>query len=163
MPVATVGVDFFRVDRSTTTKRLLVVAAILVSIGATSIGAHLIRRLGPSVARLLSLGGGLMVAFGLIVGFGAMAMLVFENVYVLLREDGVLCHDNGAETIIPWAELERVTREGETGFLVLQRVDAPPFRWFAGENADELRRRIDEAKRKALHGLFRSNPPPASL
>jgi hypothetical protein len=157
--VPTAGVDFFRVDRSGATRRLLIVAGTLVAVGATSIGAHLVRRLGPSLSRLVSLLGGLTVIAGLILGFGAMAMLLFENVYLLIREDGILCHDNGKETTIAWSDLEKVTVEGTTGFLVFERKAEPPLRWFAGEGAKELLARLEDAKRKALHGLYRSDRP----
>jgi hypothetical protein len=157
--VATAGIDFFRVDRSGATRRLLVVAGLLVAVGATSIGAHLVRRLGADLGHLVSLVGGLTVVAGLILGFGAMAMLLFENVYLLIREDGVLCHENGKETTIAWADIEKVTLEG-TGVVVFQRKDAAPLRWFAGSNAKDLHARLEDAKRKALHGLYRSEPPP---
>ena len=69
----------------------------------------------------MSLGGGLTVIVGLILGFGAMAMLLFENVYLLIREDGLLCHENGKETTIAWADLEGVKLDGRTGFVVFER------------------------------------------
>jgi hypothetical protein len=151
--VATAGVDFFRVDRSGATKRLLIVAGTLVAVGATSIGAHLVRRLGPSLGRLVSLLGGLTVVAGLILGFGAMAMLLFENVYLLLREDGVLCHENGKETVVAWSDLEDVTLEEATGVVVFQRKGAAPLRWYAGANAKELHGKVEGARRKVLHGI----------
>lgn len=153
--MATAGVDFFRVDRSGSVKRLLVVASLLVSAGATSIGAHLVSRLTPDVAHLVSLVGGLTVLVGLILGFGAMAMLLFENVYLLIRDDGVLCHENGKETSMAWSELGAVTVEAETGFLVFERRGAEPLRWFAGKSAKEVHLRVEDAKRKALHGLLK--------
>ncbi|HVJ94227.1 MAG TPA: YcxB family protein, partial [Labilithrix sp.] len=111
------------------------------------------------VGHIVSLAGGLAVISGLILGFGAMAMLVFENVYLLLREDGVLCHDNGKETTIAWSDLEAVTVDERAGVVVFHRKDEAPLRWFSGANAKELCRRIEDAKRKAVHGLFKSDPP----
>ncbi len=151
--MATAGVDFFRVDRSGATRRLLVIAGVLVALGATSIGAHLVSRLTPSTGRLVSLLGGAVTLAGLILGFGAMAMLLFENVYLLIREDGVFCHDNGKETIVPWTDLERCVLDAVPGFVVFERKDGPPVRWFAGANAKELHACVENARRKALHGL----------
>ncbi|MBX3204163.1 MAG: hypothetical protein KF764_03790 [Labilithrix sp.] len=159
--VATAGVDFFRVDRSGATRRLLVVAGVLVAIGATSIGAHLVRRIEPDVGHVVSLVGGLLVIAGLILGFGAMAMLVFENVYLLVREDDVLCHENGKETAIAWADLETVSADGTTGFVVFARRGGEPVRWFAGKNAKDVAGRLEAARRKAIHGLLRSDAPRA--
>jgi hypothetical protein len=155
--VATPGIDFFRVDRSGSVRRLLITAGTLVAIGASLIGGHLVHRLGPELGRLISLGGGLTVAFGLILGFGAMAMLLFENVYLLIVEDGVLCHENGKETKIAWGDLDAVKLDEEAGFVVFQRREAGPIRWFAGKTAEDVRTRIEDAKRKALHGLLRAS------
>jgi len=160
--VATAGVDFFRVDRSGATKRLLIVAGVLVTMGATTIGAHLVSRIEADVGHLISLLGGLLVISGLILGFGAMAMLLFENVYLLIREDGVLCHENGKETTIGWGDLEQVSVDGTTGFIVFERRGAAAVRWFAGKNAKEVHGRLEDARRKALHGLLRSAPAPAN-
>jgi hypothetical protein len=155
--MATAGRDFFRIDRSGPTKRLLAVAGLLVTVGATAIGAHLVSRLAPDVGHVVSLAGGLTVVVGLILGFGAMAMLVFENVYLLLREEGVVCHDNGKETTIPWAELESVRLEEERGYVVLERKGGEALHWFAGKAAKQIHARIEEAKRKAIHGLLHAS------
>jgi hypothetical protein len=153
--VATAGVDFFRVDRSGSVRRLLITAGILVTVGASLIGGHLVRRIAPELGRLVALGGGLTVTVGLILGFGAMAMLLFENVYLLILEDGVLCHENGKETKIAWADLDAVKLGPEEGFVVFERRAGEPVRWFAGKTAKEIYRRVEDAKRKALHGLLR--------
>lgn len=158
--MATAGVDFFRVDRSGATRRVLVVAGLLVASGATAIGAHLVSRLEFGTSRLVSLLGGLGVVAGLILGFGAMAMLLFENVYLLIREDGVLCHENGKEVTLAWGGVEKIRLDAKTGVVVFDRTGAEPLRWFAGANASDLHARLEEARRKALHGLLRSDSPP---
>lgn len=130
------------------------IAGLLVAVGATSIGAHLVSRLSPDFAHLVSLAGGLTVIVGLILGFGAMAMLLFENVYLLIRQEGLLCHENGKEIAIAWSELERVSLEAKTGVLVFERSGRAPVKWFAGKPAKDIQTRVEEAKRKALHGLL---------
>jgi hypothetical protein len=150
--VATPGVDFFRVDRSGPTKRLLAVAGLLVGIGGSSVGAHLVHRLPDATGHTLSLAGGITMALGLILGFGAMAMIVFEDVYLLIQRDGVLLHDNGNEISIPWADLETVGEEH--GFLLLTLGRGDVIRWFAGRSAGAIRARLLEARRKAIHGLL---------
>jgi len=155
--VATAGVDFFRVDRSGATRRLMVLAALLVASGATTIGAHLVSHLGESVAHAIALLGGLIVVSGLILGFGGLAMLVFENVYMLIEEEGLRFHDNGKETSVPWADLEGATLDKEFGFVVFARKEGKPVRWFAGDGAKDVRAKVEEAKRKALHGLLKTD------
>jgi hypothetical protein len=156
--VATPGVDFFRVDRSGAVRRLLTVAGILVSLGASVVGAHLVTRLGDQLGRLLSLAGAATFLVGLVFGFGAMGMLLFENVYLLIGEEGLLCHENGKDTKIAWGDLERVVlgHGKEEGFVLFERRGSETLRWFAGKTAGLVFERVEEAKRKALHGLLRA-------
>jgi hypothetical protein len=155
MPRDAVRLDFFRVDRSGPTKRLLVVAGLLVAVGASAIGAHLMHRLESGVGHLISLGGGLTMLTGLVVGFGAMAMMLFENVYLQIRDEALVLHENGKETIIPWAEVEAVDVDGR--YLVIARSDGEAVRWFAGEAAKDVWGRVDDARRKAAHGLLKTS------
>ena len=153
MPTA--GVDFFRVDRARSVKRLLALAITMVLVGSTSIGAHLVSRFDEGLAHLISLGGGTLLLAGLVLGFGAMAMLLFENVYLVIQESGLLFHDNGKETKIPWADLESVREDA--GFVVFERKDADAMRWFAGKTAKDVSSKVDAARRKALHGLLKAS------
>ena len=152
--MTTPDVDFFRIDRSGSTKRLLAFGVVLVAGGASAVGAHLVHRLSTDTGHLVSLiGGGSMIG-GLVTTFGALAMLLFENVYLSIREDGLLLHDNGRDTIILWDELTNVVVD--QGFVELRRAEKEVLRWFAGKGAPNVAARIEEAQRKALHGLLRS-------
>lgn len=159
MPTA--GVDFFRVDRSRTTRRLLVVAGVLVAAGATSVGAHLMHRLPAQTGHVISLVGGLTMLSGLVLGFGTMAMMLFENVYLVIGEEALVLHENGEEITIQWGDLARVA-SGEPGYLVFGRKGGEDVRWFVGSIADDVKGKIDDARRKAIHGLLKtgtSDPP----
>ena len=149
------GVDFFRVDRSGPTKRLLVVAVSMVTLGSTSVGAHLVSRIDEGLGHTIALAGGVMLLAGLVLGFGAMAMMLFENVYLVIQETGVLLHDNGKETKVPWSELDAVRLDA--GYVVLVRREAGAIRWFAGKGAPDVRAKVDDARRKALHGLLKAS------
>ena len=153
--MATGGVDFFRVDRSGATRRLLIIAGGLVTAGATTIGAHLVSNFAEGPGRALTLLGGVVTLAGLVLGFGTMAMMLFENVYLLIKEEGLLLHDNGNETTVPWPELEEAALDEKEGFVVFRRKGASPVRWFAGGGAKLVKSRVEDAKRKALHGLLR--------
>jgi hypothetical protein len=91
---------------------------------------------------------------GLLTGFGTMALMLFENVYLQIKEEGIVLHDNGKETTIPWDTLEAAERR--EGFVVLKRKNASALEWFAGSAAADVAKRVDEARRKAVHGL---HPP----
>lgn len=148
------GVDFFRVDRSGTTTKLLVSGVVLVAMGASAIGAHLMHRLPESVGHLVSLAGGIAAVGGLVTAFGALAMMLFENVYMSIRDDGLLVHDNGKETIVPWEALVEVKVLEAEGIVELRRRDQDPLRWYAGKSAKDVGARVVEARRKAVHGLM---------
>jgi hypothetical protein len=150
--VPTAGVDFFRVNRSASTRWLLIVAASLVTGGAIAIGAHLVHRIAADVGHLVSLVGGVATIAGLVLGFGTMAMMLFENVYLTIEVERVLVHDNGRETPIAWDDLDGV--DVEKGLVVLRRANGEPVRFHAGGASKDIARRIQEAKRKAAHGLL---------
>lgn len=150
--MTTPGVDFFRLDRGRPTKRLLTLAGLFVATGGTVVGAHLMHRLSSSDGALLSLAGGITLMIGLLVGFGTMAMFLFENIWVALRDEGLVLHDNGEETVIAWADLGDVTID-EGGVLVLGRAEKEAVRWYAGGSAKTIAARIDEARRRGKHGL----------
>jgi hypothetical protein len=167
--MTTPGIDFFRVDRSGPTRRLLVAAVLMVTCGATAVGAHLVKRLPVDVSHTVSLVGGITMIAGLVMAFGAMAMILFENVYLAIEDEGLLLHDDGRDTRIPWEKLVEVHVDPK-GFVELRRADHPALRWFAGKSSKDVAARLLEAKRKAAHGLLRAGstppvtpaPPPGS-
>ena len=148
----TPGVDFFRVDRSASTRRLLITAGLLVTFGGSAVGAHLIHRLSFSTGHLVSLLGGIATIGGLVLGFGTMAMMLFENIYLTIETDRVLVHENGQDVPIAWDDLSGV--DVDRGLVVLRRAKGEPVRFHAGNASKDLARRIQEAKRKAAHGLL---------
>jgi len=156
-------VDFFRIDRSGPTKRLLAIGAVLVALGASTVGAHLVTRLSATLTHYVSLGGGLTMLVGLVLAFGAMAMMLFEDVYLAIADQHVVLHDNGKETRIAWEDLSSVVADG-SGYVALARSQGEPLRWYAGKQADLIAGKLQEARRKALHGLLKtsSHPPPAA-
>lgn len=162
--MTTPGVDFFRIDRSGATARVLLAGGVLVTCGATAVGAHLVHRLPDDVSRLVSLVGAAGVVGGLVLAFGTLAMMMFENIYLAIRDDGLLVHEDGKETTIAWDELSAVVVDAPKGLIALERHDKATVHWHAGKAAEKVAARISEAKRKAAHGLLRtgSAPPPSA-
>jgi hypothetical protein len=150
--VTTPGIDFFRLDRGRPTRRLLAAGSVLTGVGGSVVGAHLVHRLDVTHAAWLSLAGGLTLMSGLLVGFGTLVKLLLENIWLAIRQEGVVLHDNGVETVLAWDELEGVAVEAG-GLLVFGRANADPLRWYAGGAARDIAARITEARRKAVHGL----------
>ena len=150
----TPGVDFFRVDRSAPTYRILALCAVAIMVGVLGIGAHLVHRIGADAAHVISVAGGVSVLAGLVVGFGSMAVMLFENAYLAIKDEGVIVHDNGKETTIAWDDLAAIEVE-ERVFVALRRQGAPPIRFHAGKAAPDITAKVEEAKRKAAHGLLK--------
>ena len=94
------------------------------------------------------------MAAGLVLTFGALAMMLFENVYLAIHHDHLLLHDNGTDTKIPWDELTSVGIDAKNGYVELRRDAKDVLRWHAGKSAKNVAARIEEAKRKAAHGLL---------
>ena len=154
--MTTPGVDFFRIDRSAATARVLLTGGVLVTCGATAVGAHLVHRLPDDISRLVSLIGAAAVVGGLVLAFGSLAMMMFENIYLAIRDDGLLVHEDGRETTIAWEELSAVVVDEPKGLVALHRQDKETMRWHAGKAAKLVAARIEEAKRKAAHGLLKT-------
>lgn len=152
--MTTPGIDFFRIDRSRSTRRLLVVGTVLVTAGASAVGAHLVNRLPADVGHLVSLAGGLSMAAGLVMTFGALAMMLFENVYLAIHDDHLLLHENGRDTKIAWDELTRIESDPKQGLVALHRTGHDVVQWPAGRTAKDVAARLLEAQRKAAHGLL---------
>lgn len=140
----------------------------MVTLGATAVGAHLVHRLPIEVSHTVSLLGGITVIVGLVTAFGTLATMLFENVYLAMRDDSLLLHDNGKETVIPWDDLGAVTVDAPNGVVELRRANDKVLRWYAGKGAKDVAARLEDARRKGRHGILRtgsnppSNPPPAS-
>ena len=163
--MTTPGVDFFRVDRSGPTRRLLAISGVFVACGASSVGAHLMHRLDTETGHVVSLVGGVVMIGGLVLAFGSLAMMLFENVYLAIRDDALVLHDNGKETIVAWDDLTGVSAERDKkGFVTLKRKSGKPVAWYAGTESETVAAKVEDARRKALHGLLKtgSNPPPSS-
>jgi len=141
-----------------------VFGTIMVALGVSSVGAHLIKRLPESASHTISLVGGATMLVGLVMAFGALAMMLFENVYIAIENERLLFHDNGKEMAVKWDVLEGIEVESKTGILVVKRTEGAALRWYAGKPAADIAGKVREAKRKAMHGLLKttSTPPPSS-
>lgn len=136
----------------------------MVALGVSSVGAHLIRRLPESASHTISLVGGATMLVGLVMAFGALAMMLFENVYISIENERLLFHDNGKEMAVTWDVFEGIDVEPKTGILVVKRTEGAALRWYAGRPAADIAAKVREAKRKAMHGLLKttSSAPPSS-
>ncbi len=142
------GKDFFRVDRSRPTIRTVVGGAALVASGAGMIGTHLMHRLSDSTGHWVSLVGGMLLLLGLVMGFGTLAALLFENVYVALEDKRVLLHENGQESEIAWDDVAGAAAADGT-VTVSSKDELTSIVFHAGRGAPDIAAKIEEKRRKA--------------
>ena len=145
--MTTPGVDFFRVDRSRPTRRVLAFGVTMVAMGGGMIGTHLMHRLSDRVGHWVTVGGGMMLLAGLVMGFGTLAAMLFENVYVSLEDKRVLLHENGREAEIAWDDVESAV--ANEGIVVVKKKAADTELVFhAGRAATDIAAKIEEKRRK---------------
>jgi hypothetical protein len=145
--------EYFRVDRSGGTRRVLAFAASLITVGATAVGATFVRRLAEVTGHVIAFGGGLCVLAGLVLGFGSMAAVVMENAYLALTRRGLVLHTDADERRIAWDTLKTARADRGAGMVELELDDGELVTWFAGPVCDDIAKRVSEAHRRALHRL----------
>ena len=146
--MTTPGKDFFRVDRSKPTLRILFGGAALVATGAGMIGTHLMHRLPDRTGHWMTVAGGALLLLGLVLGFGTLAAMLFENVYVALEDERVLLHENGREASIPWDDVG-VAAAANGIVTVNRKEEGEPLVFHAGRAAADIAGKIEEKRRKA--------------
>ena len=145
--MTTPGKDFFRVDRSRPTLRVLLFGAALVTTGAGMIGSHLMHRVSDPVGHWVTVAGGMLLLCGLVTGFGTLAAMLFENVYVKLEDKHVLLHENGRESLIVWDDV--TSAKAEQGMVMVKGRGEATILFHAGRTAPDIAAKIEEKRRKA--------------
>ncbi len=63
---------------------------------------------------------------------------------------------------MPWPDFEGAALDKKApGFIVFNRKEGSPLRWFAGGAAKDIHAKVEEARRKARHGLLRLGSMPS--
>lgn len=113
-------------------------------------------RFTPHVGHLVSLAGSVVMLAGLFLGFGTMARMLFEDVYLAIREGGLLVHENGTDLEVSWDDLAGVDVDLDRGQLAVCKKSGERLVFHGGQSAPDIAARIEEAKRKAAYGLLRA-------
>ena len=148
-------IEWHRLDRTRPVRRVLVLAAFLVTFGATFVGAAFMTRLDESTAHTVALGGACMMLMGLVLAVGSALVMVQEDSYLAVRKDAVVLHwSREREDTVAWAELAAIEVDAEKRALVLTTRGGERHEWEAGARAKELADRLADARAKAAHGLL---------
>lgn len=152
-------IEFYRLDLSSNTRRILIPSATLVTIGFFPVcfaGAHMAMPWGLDVPRdLVGFVGGAIVLVGLVTGFGGMGRLLFREAFVGVTRDGIHVRAERRDEFVRWEDLRAIRGEPGALELVLEgdRIVALPH--VSAPRGLALRQRLDDLRRKAGLGILR--------
>lgn len=135
------------------------VAGVTVALASLLIGlaAHRLIDVSEWVRLALVIAGAVGVIGAPLYYVVAMFRALSEEVYLLLRSDGLLYQSRRGRTFIAWQQLVQVEIDEASGHLVLHTEDdAAPLvlaERFLGIDPPALVRRIKETQRRALLGM----------
>lgn len=154
-------IEYFRVDRSKKTRRLLTLGAISIALGVSGIAANFFRPLARDISGNITFAGVVLLIFGLVTSFGSMALLAIEDNYVVVRVDALVLHRDGDERVVPWDDIDRIAAEDAELLVCQKRGDA--VRWFMGGTASTIAEHLERRRSQAALGMLRPSTPPVTL
>ncbi|HWL86610.1 MAG TPA: hypothetical protein VNO21_12455, partial [Polyangiaceae bacterium] len=96
--------EFYRVDQSGPTKRILIPAVALLTVGPPMVLFSAALRKFPGSTAIGVVGAALMIA-GLVIGFSGLGMLMLDDRYLAVVQGGLLVHLGKEETFIAWEDV----------------------------------------------------------
>jgi hypothetical protein len=146
-------IEYFRVDRSRRTRRLLTFGAVFIVMGTAGIATNFVHRIPHEIASVTTFGGAIFLLFGLVTSFSSMALLLIENHYVAVEKAGLVLHRNESEERVPWTAIEEIAHDGE--LLLVRLGSGGEIRWFMGGDVKKLAAHLEQQRSKALLGFLK--------
>jgi hypothetical protein len=151
-------ISFYRVDQSRRIRRVLVVGAGLIVLGATVMAVSFLTRSSEDVRRMATtVGLACTVAGGLSAVIG-MSRALREDTCLVVRTDGLMMQSEGRESLFRWADIERIRLGEDARTIVVVRADGSEItvadRPFAGTETKALAQELDGMRRKAAWNLL---------
>lgn len=142
--------EWYRADRTQRIQRVLVLASVLVMVGAVVAATAIRWGQGLAFAGLFLVGaGGASAIFGL-------RREMMEERWLALRTDGLVYARGGRTRRMPWRFVDDVRVEGPTLVIVLRSGKRIEIRdRFAGTTRLALSERIAQTRRRSELGLLR--------
>jgi hypothetical protein len=150
--------EWYRVDRSSAIKRALGASAVLMATGSLVVGLSLLATRSPALRVVAAVVGFVSIAGGPILAFLGLRGPLVEELYLAMRDDGLVLHFEAPEVVIPWEAIERIAYDGARGSVRLRLRsgdDVEVARTFSGIATDALARKLDDCRRKADFHLLR--------
>ena len=146
-------IEWHRVDRGKSTRRTLAFAAILVTGGATFVGAGFMSRLSESTGHTIALAGACAMLAGLVLGAGTAIVMIQDDAYIAVRKDAIVLHwARDDEAVLAWDAIRTIEVTDST--LTFHLAGEKTEEWKLPTGAPELAKRLRELKQKAAHGLL---------
>jgi hypothetical protein len=146
-------IEWHRVDRGKNTRLILALAAILVTGGATFVGAGFMSRLSESTGHVIALAGACAMIAGLVLGAGTALVMIQDDAYLAVRKDGIVLHwARDDEVVLVWDAICGIEATAST--LTFHLSDEKTEEWKLTTGAPELAKRLLELKQKAAHGFL---------
>jgi hypothetical protein len=146
-------IEWHRIDRGKTARRTLAFAAVLVTGGATFVGAGFMSRLDESTGHTIALAGACAMLAGLVLGAGMALVMIQEDAYLAVRADGIVLHwSRDDEAVLAWDTIASIdaTESAITFHLSGDKTEE----WKLPTGAQPLAKHLTELKQKAAHGLL---------
>jgi hypothetical protein len=151
-PPSTELLEWFRVDRSRGTWRLLGTGTILVFVGATLVACGIFTHSTSATLRFLTLVGAAFLVFGLVTAFGGMTILLAQDEYLAVRVDAVLVRRTRGEVVLAWADLKGIRCDEANDALVFETTSDAAYvlkERYSGVTPKTLAPHLEELRRKA--------------
>src|SRR5262245_49849027 len=96
-------------------RRTLAFAAVLITFGATFVGAGFMSRFSESTGHTIALLGACAMVAGLVLGAGTALVIMQEDMYLAVRVDGVLLHwGRDKEKLLSWDAIAAIDVQEES-------------------------------------------------
>jgi hypothetical protein len=158
--------EWFRVDRSRSTRWLLGIGITFVFVGATLVAYGVITH-GSELLHALVFPGAILLVVGLVTAFGGMTILLAQDEYIAVRASGILVHRARFDVELAWDDLVSVKHDPTRNTLVFARGSEDPYELdegYTGVTRPELAAHLEALLRKARQApLEASHVAPIAL
>jgi hypothetical protein len=146
-------IEWHRIDRGRSTRLTLTLAAVLVTGGATLVGAGFVSRLAESTGHTIALAGACAMLAGLVLGAGTALVMIQEDAYLAVRQDAIVLHwARDHEAVLPWDTIRTI--EATESAITFHLANEKTEEWKLASDASRLAKRLLELKQKAAHRLL---------
>jgi hypothetical protein len=153
--------SFYRADSWPRIRRVLLVGPTILTFGGLVVAVSFLTRQPRDVRTAAAALGFVLVAGGAIFTVLGMQRILRDEVYVILRSDGVVLQQHAGrgagETLVAWDDLERARWDAGRAALVLERKHGEPVvvaRAFARIRGPDLAAQIEQSRRRAAMGFL---------